>query len=67
VHQSYYHTFQIEGFQEEIGFCALGAGSHNCVVFYLCCFLGLALPYACVLERAVSRYNINILKRLTCQ
>jgi hypothetical protein len=30
-HQNHTHAFNIEGFQEEVGFCALGEGSHNSV------------------------------------
>lgn len=66
THQNHTHTFEIPGFQEEVGFTALGEGSHNSFLFYLTSFLGLALPYSCILERAVSRYSINILKRLSC-
>lgn len=65
THQSTSRTFEIEGFEPEVGFCAMGEG-HNSCIFYLITFLGLALPYACILERSVSRYSLNIVKRLTC-
>lgn len=65
-HQNYSSTFDIEDFEDEVGFCALGEASHNSFLFYLTTFLGMALPYACILERSVSRYAINIVKKLTC-
>lgn len=43
-HQNYSHTFDIPGFQEEVGFCALGEGSHNAFLFYLSAFIGCGLP-----------------------
>lgn len=66
-YQNHTNTFDIDGFQDEVGFCALGEGGHNCFLFYFTSFLGLAFPYSCILERSVSRYSINIVKRLTCQ
>jgi hypothetical protein len=44
----------------------LGDSVHSVAIFYILTLIGFALPYSCVLERAVSRYAINILKRLTC-
>lgn len=64
-HQNHTHTFEIEGYEEEVGFCMMGESPHNSFLFYLFTFVGLALPYSCILERSVSRYSINILKRLT--
>ena len=64
-YQNYTSTFEIENFQAEVGFCALGESAHNSIIFYLTLFLGLALPYSCILERAVSRYAINIVKKLS--
>lgn len=66
VHQDYSSTFGIDGFQDNVGFCALGDGGHNSCMFYILTFIGLALPYVCILERSVSRYSIDIVKRLTC-
>lgn len=66
AHQNYSSTFGIDGFQDEVGFCALGESDHGSCLFYVLTLLGLALPYACILERSVSRYQINIVKRLTC-
>jgi hypothetical protein len=65
-YQNYTQTFEIQGLEPEVGFCMLGESGHNAVIFYAMVILGLALPYSCIIERAVSRYEINILKRLTC-
>lgn len=65
THQSYRYVFDIHGFQEEVGFCATGNGGHSKTLFMIFMFLGLAFPYSICFERAVSRFEINILKRLT--
>ncbi len=65
-YQNYTQTFEVQGFEPEVGFCQLGDSAHNSAIFFVFTFIGMALPYACVLERSVSRYSINILKRLTC-
>lgn len=65
-YQNYSQTFQIQGFQDQVGFCMMGDSAHNSVIYFVLVLIGLALPYSCILERSVSRYAINILKRLTC-
>ena len=65
-HQNYSSTFGIDGFQDEVGFNALGEGGHSATLFYVLTLLTLAIIYCCILERSVSRYEINIIKRLTC-
>ena len=62
-HQSYSTPFCIDGFSEEVGFCAMGETSHSSVVYYFTSVFGVALIYACILEKSVSQ--INIVKRLT--
>lgn len=64
-HQNYTQNFDIKGFEEHVSFSALGDGTKSIVFFYVFTLLGLALPFACVFERTVSRYDIGILKRLS--
>ena len=54
--QNYSSTFNIDGFEEEVGFCAMGEGSHNSCIYYLTALFGVAIIYSCILERSVSRY-----------
>ena len=63
-HQSYSHTFDIDGFEEFTAYSSMG-DSKSCVMFYIFTLLGLALPYSCIFERYISRYDVGILKRLT--
>lgn len=56
VHQNYSHTFEIQGYEEHVAFTAMGDNSKSIVFFYVFVLLGLALPYACIFERAVARY-----------
>jgi hypothetical protein len=64
-HQNYSHTFDIEGYEEFTGFTPMGGANRTLFTFYLFNFLGMGLPYACLFERFVSRYEIGLLKRLT--
>ena len=63
-HQTYSHTFDVDGFEEFITYSGMG-DSKSCVVFYIFTLLGLALPYSWIFEKYISRYDVGILKRLT--
>ena len=63
-HQSYNHTFMIENHEEIVCYTALGENSKSKVLFYVFTLLGMALPYACIFESSVARYNLGMLKRL---
>ena len=62
--QRYHYTFEVEGFEEFTAYSSMG-GKKNCALFYIFTLLGLSLPYSCVLEKYISRYDVGILKRLT--
>jgi len=56
---------QTPGAQPFIGVSLEGSG--NCLrpLFYLCLLLGMAFPYLAILERIGTRYQINMMKRLS--
>jgi hypothetical protein len=64
-HQNYTHTFEIDGYEEFTSFSVLGEGGRSRATFYIFSLLGLGLPYACIFERFVARYDVGLLKRLT--
>lgn len=64
-YQDFDHEFDINGFEEYAAFTALGDNDRSLASFYICTFLGLALPYACIIEKSIARYDVGLLKRLT--
>jgi hypothetical protein len=43
----------------------MGETNRTKFTFYLFNLLGMGLPYACIFERFVARYEVGLLKRLT--
>jgi hypothetical protein len=56
THQDYRYTFEIAGFEEEVGFSHTGEGQHSKVLFVVFTLLGLAYPYSMWFENSVSRF-----------
>lgn len=65
VYQNHSHTFELVGYEEEVGFTAAGSNPHNGILFYVFTLLGMGLVYSFIIERMASRYEVGILKRLT--
>jgi hypothetical protein len=56
THQDYRYTFEIAGYEEEVGFSQSGEGQHSKVLFILFTLLGVAYPYSMYFENNVSRF-----------
>ena len=53
---------EIQGYEEFVAYSAEGSKS-GAILFYVFMFLGLALPFECLVERRVERYDVGLLKR----